>query len=311
LPDRSDAMTGTLEQFNRALAQVPEQQSNSAPPVSITATAAKNDPKTRLSAAAQEVARDLGILPAEQILVDTEEKFGANSVESLRVRQILLETVITASFEIRAAISRIDGEISRTNEIRNIMDERRSRRAQVADIVNFMNAGTGTILSAALTDFTKAQTTSLLHAGGAIGAVSGALEIAISTFTLRLNKGEHRTEGSQPNMLAPIFGYQGSDARFPPGVWEYLVDPYPGASSESETRQRHLIRTWLKLGRVYSPTTKEGKRQIGLVTGLDAQPRESTIDLLDDRSLMLSDLRAMVSQMDTEMLEIIQWITSI
>lgn len=272
------------------------------------------DPRLRLSLSAQEVAKDLGIFTGAEELLDAKRKAGADSLDVIRVRQRLLETILIASFEIRSAISRIDDEISRANELRNVMEDRREKKVQRNDVLNFVNSGTTGILSSALTDFPKGagiNSGGLLHAGGAVGVIGGALEIGISTISLKLNKGEHRSALAHPNMLAPLFGYVGSDAKLPDGVFEYLTDTVPGATNKLDTRQNRLLQAWLHLGRLYSPSTKTGQHQIGLVAGLIPQTNEVTIDLLEDRALMLSDLRAAVSQMDIEMLEIIRWVRTL
>ncbi|MGH9553716.1 MAG: hypothetical protein ACRD3W_30330, partial [Terriglobales bacterium] len=96
---------------------------------------------------------------------------------------------------------------------------------------------------------------------------------------------------------------------FPEGVWEYLNDPYPG-SKTGETRKDHLINQWIRLGRIYPPNTNAGRQQAALLTGAVPMRRQISIDLLQDRTLMLSDLRAAISQMDREMLEIMRWVQS-
>jgi hypothetical protein len=266
----------------------------------------------RLSSSGQEVAHDLGIFVDVENLLQAEKRSGKDSIEVLRLRQDLLETIIMSSFEIRSAISRIDDEISHSNEIRDLMDDKREKKVQQADVLTFVNSGAAAILSSAFSNFTRSDTSAgLNHTAGAIGVIGGALEIGISTVSLKLNKGEHRSAPAHPNMLAPLFGYKGPDARFPQGVWEYLRDPKPGAIDSKETRQSHLLRSWVHLGRIYSSSSKQGQHQIGLVAGLIPQNKELTVDLLEDRGLMLSDLRAAIAQMDVEMLEILRWMKTL
>jgi hypothetical protein len=269
-------------------------------------------PGVRLSASAQEVAHDLGIFDAVEEMLSAERTNGQESVAVISHRQRLLETILTASFEIRSAISRIDDEISHANEIRDIMEDRREKKVQQANILAFVNSGTAAMLSTAFTNFPKGNVARsggpLSDAAGVIGVAGGALEIGISTLSLKLAKGERSSGPAYPNMLAPLFGYKGSDARFPEGVWDYLTGPYPHSIAPKETRRSHLLSSWVHLGRLYSAKTKIGEHQIGLVTGLAPQNKEVTIDLLEDRALMLSDLRAAISQMDVEMLEILRWV---
>ncbi|HEY9775492.1 MAG TPA: hypothetical protein V6C81_17120 [Planktothrix sp.] len=285
-------------------------QKSAAPPITATAGAVvDSDIMSRLSAPAQEVAKDLDIVPSVQKLLDTEKGTGKDSLAALRLREQMLEEMVEADFEIRSAISHIDDDISATNELRDIMEDRREKRVQKANILNFVNTGTTGILATTMNTFPNEQ--SLSVPAGIIGSVGGALNIGISTYTLRLNQGDHLSHPAKPNMLSHIFGYEGPECFFPQGVWNYLNDPYPGTSSENETRRVHLIKLWERLSRINSLSTPAGKHRIGLLTGVIAQKKELTIDLLEDRALMLADLRAAVSNMDTEMLEIMKFVRSL
>lgn len=265
--------------------------------------------KQQLSPSAQEVAKDIGIFPKVDALLEAEHNFGKNNVDVLRLRSELLEIMVEASFEVRATNTRIDDEISSANELRSVMEERREKKVAKTDVVNFMNSGTVDILTSAFTSLSKSGGggSSLTPAGGTIGIVGGALQIGTSTLAAKLNKGAHLSSPAKPNMLAPLFGYDGPDARFPPGVWTYLNDPVPN-SNNTESRKNRLVRSWVHVGRLYDPNTRAGKHHIGIASGMLPQNHEITIDLLQDRALMLSDLRATVSKIDIEMLEIIRWL---
>jgi hypothetical protein len=262
-----------------------------------------------LSAPAQEVAKDLDVAPSVERLLETERKSGKDSLDTLRLREQLVEDLVEASFEIRSALSRIDDDVSRSNELREVMEDRRESRVSKSNVANFINTGTADILSTSMTNFPRG--TAFNNPAGVIGVVGGVLNIGISTYTLRLNQGEHLSHPIEPNMLSQVFGYKGPECQFPTGVWNYLNDPYPGTDSATETRRLHLIRVWVKLARISPPSTEAGKKRIGLLTGLVPLNKQLTIDLLEDRSLMLSDLHAAVSQMDTEMLEIMRWIKAL
>jgi len=258
-----------------------------------------------------EVAKDLNLIASVQELLDAEKTEGKDSLQALRVREKLVESVLMASLEIRSATSRIDAEISSTNEVRDVMADARERRTQYSDIVNFMSAGSTTIVNNALTEFTTNPSTGGVVGGGIVGVLGGALQIGISTITLKMNKGEHRSSGIRPNMLAPVFGYSGPEAQFNEGVWSFLNDPEPTSTSPTETRRHHLVNQWMHIGRIAPLSSAKGKRQVGLLTGLIPQDRTITIDLLEDRALMLSDLRATISQMDIQMLEIMRWVKTL
>jgi hypothetical protein len=275
------------------------------------ARALEGDPTSALSPPAMEVAKDLNLLPAVQELLDAEKNEGKDSLQALRVREKLVESVLMASLEIRSATSRIDAEISSTNETRDVLADSRERKGQNADIVNFMSGGTTTILTNALTEFTENPSKGGLIGGGAAGVLGGALQIGISAISVKINRGERRSSGVRPNMLAPLFGYTGGDTQFNEGVWAFLNDPHPQATNPQQTRREHLLRQWMRIGRIAPLSTPKGQRQVGLLTGMSPQDRTITIDLLEDRALMLSDLRSAISQMDIEMLEIMRWVKTL
>jgi len=259
-----------------------------------------------LAEAAYEVASDLGILPALEQLEAAEKAESRETLHIIRLKQDTLEVILTASFEIRSALSRIERELAQTNELLSNMQERRERSVQKSEIANFMQSGTTEVLSTALADFTG-RSGPLSIAGAILGAIGGSGEIGISSYSLKLNQGPKRSRPASPNMLSQLFGYTTESTRFPPGVWSYLNDVNPNTPGPG-TRRANLIKEWVRLRRIHSPDTPEGKREIALLTGQIPQTRTVTLDLLQDRALMLSDLEAAVSQMDQEMLEIMRWL---
>jgi hypothetical protein len=273
------------------------------------AAAIDNELLARLSPSAQEVAKDLGILPSVEKLLQSEAQSGKETLETLRLRQQLTEDIVEASFEIRSALSRIDSEVATANEERDLLEDKRQKRVEKSNVINFMNSGATDILATSMTNFPHSNGFGV--PAGIIGVVGGSLQIGISTYTLRLNQGDHLSRPAHANSLAPVFGYTGSECQFPTGVWNYLNDPEPGIVNAGETRRTHLVKQWRKLHKFDDPSSKQGVLQIGLITGTIPEHKTLTIDVLDDRALMFADLRAAISQMDTDMLEIMRWVKSL
>lgn len=281
----------------------PEQQQQTQPGPSTTSSSNK----FILSASANEVAIDLNILPSVKDMQEAQNKFGRDSNEALHLRQNLLENLITASFEVRSVMSRIDDNISRTNELRSVMEEKRQRRVQYADVANFLQSGATEVISSSMVFNGGRAGAPLVVPAAVLAVLGGVLEIGISSYSVHLEKGDHRSSPPDPNMLAPIFGFDTPDTRLPHGVELFMDDPHP-QSHTGETRREHLIHQWVRLGRISPVTSRSGKQQVSLLAGVRPLEKQLTIDLLQDRALMLSDLRAAVGQMDREMFEIMRWV---
>jgi hypothetical protein len=261
--------------------------------------------KQGLSPSAAEVAKDLGLLPLFKIVEDTETAKGTDSFEAFRLRQRLLERLLIVSFEIRASLAKIDYNITQTAELHSLMEEKREHKVQASEIANFLQSGTTEIISTSMADFKRDGKLSV--PGAIVGVLGGSMEIGLSTYSAKLNKGGHLSAPAKPNMLAHLFGYSDEFTKFSTGVWNYLNDPRRGSRVVNETRKSYLIAQWIKFGHLPAGKSPESSHRVKLLAGVIPANKEVTIDLLEDRALMLADLRSVVSQMDQDMLEIMEF----
>jgi hypothetical protein len=116
------------------------------------------------------------------------------------------------------------------------------------------------------------------------------------------------TRGTPPsrtrhNLLAPFFDRPLAFGTYPPIVWSYLNEAAPG---DSVTRKQRLLESWQRLGLVGDPSSPDAHRRLDALTRPIVPGREVQIDVLQDRSLMLADVRARIDAMKQGLLALLQ-----
>lgn len=276
---------------------------------------------SELSSGAQEVAKDLGIDDELETFFALRAKFadkgsqnkkaqlttGNTSLEErvilVELKQEILENLMASFLELRVTIAKIDSEITGYDEVRAYLEDKRDRAVRLNNITNFISTGTlSTIGNAFQIPPSEVPETT----GAIVNTLSGMVATGISTYALRLNGGEKHSSGIRPNMLAQIFGLNvDPEKHYPRSIWRFLNDPNP-QSNEKTTRLAELTNRWITLKRIQAPNSKSGKDTLPLLCGTAPQKRTISIDVLDDRSAMLSDIKALISLMFQDLMEIIQ-----
>jgi hypothetical protein len=243
-------------------------------------------PEAALSPGAAEVARLMGVAGMVEELgrVAAPER---GSQQALALRQEITDAVLAASLDIDGLVAEMDNEWAQARDVRSLLEERRDRRITsnaIATIV--IGGGVGV-------------TGELLHlknekAGAVVAAIAGGVSALLAAIATRQQKGGEMPLGNTPNMLAKILEQPAEfHSEYPDLVWNYL-NSVPPAGGGQETRRAQLIRRWKELGRIGAETTPEGQRKIKLLTSSASQQKALSIDLLSDRAMMLSDVRAQV-----------------
>ncbi len=260
-----------------------------------------------LSPAAKEVAKDIGITPYILQLEEMREKSqpGEERKRDTKyqyIKQEMTEILLTTFLETRDVTADLDDEMSRSDELKSLLEQHRDRAIRLNTIANFVSGGGLQMISSGIqvgTGFPYA------NAGNTMEVVAGALSTGISTYALKQSSGEKRNAGVAPNTMAKIFDLPTSkDEEIPEAIWNYLNDPFPNSNGLS--RRERLIQRWVQIGRIPPPKSKEGQRKIPLLCGSVKAVHQISIDLLDDRSAMLNDLRAAIGEMSGELLEILK-----
>lgn len=255
-----------------------------------------------LSPQAQEVARDLGITGDIEKLLEAMDNAPDEkpTLETLDLRSRLLEKILISEFEIRNVLSKIDQEATFINELRDVLEDSRETRVQKNAVANFMITGSFEILAAALELGGEG-----MRVPATLNAMLGNIaQVGISAASLRLVRGERVTD-PVGDMLIPVLTGHPDPRYYPESIWEYVTDPnVPGGP----TRVQQLIDRWVRLKKVEVVSTKSGTTTIRVRTAPKRRTNTNTIASLEDRALMLADVRALISQMDGPLLEILLWI---
>jgi hypothetical protein len=221
------------------------------------------------------------------------------AVELLSLHQKLDFRLTVASLQVEQVIAAIDTEDTRADELRFTLENRRDKALKLNSLANIIGAG-------GLGSIGSAVGISNDNAGNIINTVGAGVNGAIATAAYKETQDTSvrlRRVGFHPNMLAAIFGFQSGESNtFPASVWTFLNGP--DDNNKQLTRREALIRSWVSLGRIAPLTHEAGKKEAALIAGVTPGVHELTISRLDDRSAMLSDLRAVVSLMKRNLLEL-------
>jgi hypothetical protein len=239
-----------------------------------------------LSPAAAEAARligvgslveELGRLPA----VDS------GGLRALAIRQEITDAVLAASLEADGVVAEIDNEWAQARDVRSSLESRRDRRIVANTVANILIGG-GMGVTGSLVQLKNN------NVGNILGAAAGGTAVVLSLIAMRQQKGGEQRLGIAPNMLAKIFGRTAEfHSDYPEVVWTYL-NSVPPAGAGPETRRARLIQYWTELGRISSESTPEGRHKIDLLTSSVSGQKLLSIDVLSERAMMLSDVRAQV-----------------
>ncbi|HEY9717633.1 MAG TPA: hypothetical protein V6C69_09195 [Trichormus sp.] len=258
-----------------------------------------------LSASAREVAKDIGVLELLSKWLDARDQEATASgkritLETLYLRDQLLGTVLNKSLQIRSCISKLDADLASTDELRRAVDERTQKNTTKSEVANFINSGICEVISTGV----GLSAPSLGLPAAVVGAYGGTMEIALSLLSLKLEHSERASSPRHPNMLAELYGFAADGKVYPAAVWEYLHDNAPNSKM---SRVESLKLKWDELGYTTPDKHEKIKNRLPILTGTVDQKRKLSLDLLEDRTSMLQDLRATISAMDQDMSEIVSW----
>jgi hypothetical protein len=215
----------------------------------------------------------------------------------LWLHQRVSERVMGASLQVDATIAQIDNEISRANELRGYLSDRRDRRVSRANLLSALVGGGLGATSSGL------QLSSSLNKPAAIVGISaGTLSAGLAISGIHAQKGETSQFNFDSNMLAELFDRPTlPDSHYPPTVWTFLNEAAPN-SSDGLTRKQQLLRSWVQVKRIDSLTS------VDKIDHLTSEPSEAfrlSIDDLEDRVAMLQDVRARISFLKRDLGELL------
>jgi len=252
----------------------------------------------KLSPGAFQLAEQLGIGARIQKLDEFRRApVGAShALELVETKQAVMHGVLIALLQVRATSAQIANDIFEAGQIRNLLEGRRDRVIKLNTLANLASGGVAEMAGGALQLIPNQK---LDNAGNIIEMIGGGLQSGLSLWALRQQEGARLATPARPNMLAPILDQNtNQDSKYPIVVWKFLntIPPEGGG-----TRRQLLVKQWLEYGRL----ADRDPRMLSALSGNGGKRHPVSIDVLEDRQAMLSDVNAVVSRIDKQLLEIL------
>ena len=249
-----------------------------------------------LSDGALKLAKILGILDdidSLQKLRNAPKEF--DSLRGLHLRQDVTEALLEAFFDVNGAIAAIDDEVDHTQRLQDEMSDSRDRAIRYNNIANFTSTGTLSILNGS---FQLRPQQRFQNPADIFSITAGGIATGLSAYALKQQSGGRRSALRNPNMLAQVLGRPVLvNLELPDTVWEFLSDSPPGTT---KSRRDLLIEKWVEAKLIASPTSKEGQKDIDTLSNSIDINKGVTIDMLNKRAIMLSELKETLEQMSRD-----------
>ncbi len=184
----------------------------------------------------------------------------------------------------------IGHEIDLEYEVMDRMVRQRDRVIQLTNNVNFLQLGVLGVVSDSLGLSSSSQN---VLAGTHINIISGYMINGLTLATILEQRGGLRPGNAEPNVLGAAFGKSSQQINLSPIMIRYL-NAAPPVSSANLSRREGLIKYW-KESKVLNVNIKRDS----VVQKLSASGKahhwwSETINLINNRITMLSDLRAVM-----------------
>lgn len=229
-------------------------------------------------------------------------KSSDNAIAYLLSKQKMTETLADLGFDVRRCTNVIDREIAKDSSKTAYLTELRDKAIRYNTYADFVAGGLTGIVSGALemADLTR-------FASNSVDIFEGAGQSALSYWAFRAEHAGDRSQIPIPNMLAKILNPATEHPGYPPSVWAFL-DSTPAGSSTGQTRAQMMLARWQKLNFCFTHPGKHKQHKHIRMKKIAGHPHEEdatmTIDILEDRTAMLQDLRAEITTMDESLAEL-------
>ncbi|GEM_PF-4340101 len=172
-----------------------------------------------------------------KIQVTTSTQDDTNSTKLRRIERLLL-----GSFQVRAAIGRVDKEIAKVGEFQAKLEKKRDRSLKLALLANLASGVMGGLVGSSL-GFREEQ----LHTSHSILDVSsGVVDTSLAAVGLWQQRDEHRSSEMLKGLVSDFLDLSAQSDVFPKLIWGYLDSP--GGEGGSISRRQQLIERWSRLG---------------------------------------------------------------
>ncbi len=262
-----------------------------------------------LSPEAVEVAGEIKVGPLMERFANERSRNSGPTVETLALRQEIMEKVMAASLDVDSVNAVIDLEIEHVRAIRGRLQAKRDRAQNLVNVASVFGGGVAGVIGTAM-QF-SGRTANL---GNGISIGGGAGSVVLSLVGIH-QQGGTSDLGNAPRIISRFSGYKPAAAEevssvFPVCVWSFLntaPSEYPG----SETRRLHLMAKWQREGKLDKDGLLRSEEKLKAEGQLGKQAPKLTISEMDDVQAMLLDVSASVSLMKRDLSEILRGLATI
>ncbi|MBU6454060.1 MAG: hypothetical protein KGS72_19935 [Cyanobacteria bacterium REEB67] len=238
----------------------------------------------------------------------------ASIVRLIYLRGKLVQYLQTVSFEVNAVKAEVELAIAKIDDARAQIVERRARVLKRNSIINFVSGGVTKMVGYSLAIASNDLPTNLLE------ILDGGIQSSLSGMAVKEQEEEKHFDQAVPTLLSTIIDNNNDTTRnYPSSVWQYLTSQsfngeeiisestqnLGGDTTGGETRRGKLIAAWSTSGML-------GRHRAPLIKGVHppmarvGQGKSVTAQLLEDRAAMLSDLKSVVAQMNSNLMQLSQ-----
>jgi hypothetical protein len=234
---------------------------------------------------------------------------GQTTLESLALRQDLTESIESAMTIIEEAnlgvdfvLAEIQAEENLTAEVHSSLAGKRDRLVNISNETSFITNGALWAIGEAF-DIPTWKRPKYSIPSGTVSILAGVIPSIASTYALMASSGKKLRSEKEPNMLAKIFDEPTNpEIEYPSSVWEFLTTVPPG---DKKTRRDQLIDRWIADSNIPGFTNRNSRAQVEIVTASAEHRKGLSIDSLNTRHVMLSQLAAEVMKMKRMLLELV------
>jgi hypothetical protein len=261
-------------------------------------------PMPPFPAGAEQVAREIDILPLVRRVRDLAATCAPVSQEEMWLRQQITEAVLAASLDVDETIAEIALEQDRLSEVQDRLTSAKNNKVNTLTLAGIL-VGSGT--SAIGTGM--GLNNSLAKAGDWVQVFGGTGGIVLSILALRARGGTAYL-GVAPNMLASLFGREPEvGSVYPQDVWTYLNTAPVDNPRVHVPWTQELIAQWVNNGRIGPPTAPASQAKIDRLTSAGANREKLSIGDPIDRKGMLKGVRTRVSLMNRDLRDLTKAVT--
>lgn len=268
---------------------------------------------TKLSPNSVQLANQLGLSPlikrinllrssVNESRPDTLERIIArqNLSEALgSARQIILEADLAVDF----AVAEINSEEQLYDELLSTYQSKANRNVQWANWASYYTNGALWAAGEGL-DIPTWKRPKYSISSGTTSILAGVVPSLFSLWAMRLSGGGKHSGKRHPNMLAQIFDLpHDHEVDYPQQVWAFLQTA-PADSQSARSRKDQLIDRWVEDNNIPKFTDRANKAETELLSATVDTNKGVTIDLLQTRKVMLSQLSAEIGKMKRLLFEL-------